>query len=183
MQLKGQTLEVSGQLALVHTRGGKIITSRDCGERRWLVFLRGLWARGFERLRLFREHNLVTTAGVTYMAQDFNANEAAADVSLFNYHEFGTDDTPAPAIGDVALQLTCGEAREVGAQTRPGAVNVYRSTATHTFAGPFTIVEWGLFSGAAGPTLWDRRIFAAIGVVALDGITAQYSVTITPGGS
>jgi hypothetical protein len=69
-----------------------------------------------------------------------------------------------------------------GAQSTPSA-GQYRSAATINFNGSFAITEWGLFSAAAGPTLWDRRVFAPINVANGDSIQFTYTLTCNAGGS
>lgn len=120
----------------------------------------------------------VTTAGVNFMASDFN--DGASDINLFDYHDAGTG-TNAEAIGDTALQTPWGGARIVGTPSNPAA-NQYRTIATITFTGTFAITEHGLFSASSGVTLWDRSVFAAINVVNTDAIQFTYTLTITAGG-
>jgi hypothetical protein len=123
---------------------------------------------------------LVTTAGINLLAADFITG-AGTHISAFNYHDCGTG-AVAAAIGDVALGNPFGGARVAGTQSTPVA-GQYRSVATINFAGAFAITEWGLFSAAAGPTLWDRRVFAAINVANGDSIQFTYTLTCNAGGS
>lgn len=122
---------------------------------------------------------LVTTAGVNYLASDFN--DGASDISAFDYHGVGIG-TTAAAIGDTVLENTTGvPARVSGTPTNPTA-NQYRSVATVSFTSTLAITEWGLFSASTAGTLWDRRTFTAINVVNGDSIQFTYTLTINAGG-
>lgn len=126
---------------------------------------------------------VVTTAGVNFMRDDFNAAAGAADISSINFHDSGTG-IVAEAIGDVNLGTVAGPTtRATGTQS--GAVaKVYRSVGTITYAGALAITEHGLFSNATRGSgiLWDRSVFAAINVVSGDSIQFTYDLTINDGG-
>ncbi len=124
--------------------------------------------------------SLVTTAGVNYMAADFLA-ASANRINAFNQHDAGTG-AVAANIADVGLGTPWGGARVAGTQSNPSA-NQYRSVATIQFNNTFAITEWGLFSSAAGPTLWDRRVFPVINVGNGDSIQFTYTLTINAGGT
>lgn len=122
---------------------------------------------------------LVTTAGVNLLAADW-AN-ATATLKLANYHDSGTG-TTAAAIGDTALQVATGNARVAGTQSNPVA-GTYRTVATLSYTASAAIAEFGLFTAlAAGPTMWDHKVFAAINVLSGDSIAFTYSLTVTAGG-
>lgn len=123
---------------------------------------------------------VVTTAGVNYMRDDFNAATGSADITNFNYHACGTG-TNAEAIGDTALQTDSGVARVAGTQSGP-ASKQYRSVATMSFTSTLAITEHGLFSASSSGTLWDRSVFSAINVVSGDSIQFTYTLTINDGG-
>jgi hypothetical protein len=118
------------------------------------------------------------------MASDFASGGATPTISGFKYHDCGTNTSPAEGIGNTALGTPWGGARVVGTPTNPTA-QVYRTVATITFAsgGPYTIVEWGLFSAATVGTLWDRRVFGGIVVANGDSIQFTYNLTVNSGGT
>lgn len=129
---------------------------------------------------------VVTTAGVNYMRDDFNAATGGADIGNFKYHACGTG-AVAEAITDTALGAECTTAlnpdstRAVGSQS--GATSkTYVTVGTLTFDAGAAITEHGLFSAASAGTLWDRTVFAAINVVAADSIQFTYTLTISDGG-
>lgn len=121
---------------------------------------------------------VVTTAGVNYLAADFNAG--AADINAFTFHASGTG-TVAEAIGDTALGTDSAVARVSGAQSNPTA-NQYRTVATMSYVSTLAITEHGVFSASTAGTLWDRSVFAAINVVSGDSIQFTYTLTCTAGG-
>lgn len=127
---------------------------------------------------------VVTTAGVNYMRDDFNAATGGADITNFKFHDSGTG-TNAEAVGDVDLQTPAGPTtRATGTQS--GAVSKqYVTVGTITYAGTLAITEHGIFADStrgAPDTLWDRSVFAAINVVNLDSIQFTYTLTINDGG-
>lgn len=119
---------------------------------------------------------MVTTAGVTYLAQGFTGT---TEPENFNYHASGTSGT-AESIADVALGAEVAT-RVAGSQTNPSA-GVYRTIAVIPYTASFAIVEHGIFSAPAAGTLLDRSVFAAINVVNGDSIQFTYNFTITAGG-
>lgn len=131
---------------------------------------------------------VVTTAGVNYLASEFAA-VGSNDVSEFNYHGIGTDDTPAPAVGDTALLLESTTAlnpdstRATGTQSNPSG-NVYRTVGTLTADASIAAVEHGLFDQAAtgGGTLWDRSTYTVVNLGSGDSLQATYDLTLTAGG-
>lgn len=130
-------------------------------------------------------NRVVTTAGVNYIAADFN--DGGSDISAFDYHGLGTG-TGAEAVGDTTLgtELTTeytGNTRTAGTPSNPSA-NIYRSACTSTLdSGTPAITEHGLFTAAAAGTLLDRTKFTAINLdgTAGDGILTTYSLTLTAG--
>lgn len=123
---------------------------------------------------------VVTTAGVNYLRDDFNAAAGGADIGNFNYHDSGTG-TGAEAIGDTGLGTPAGPARVAGTQSAP-ASKQYRTVATIAYTSSLAITEHGIFSASSGGTLWDRSVFAAINVVNGDSIQFTYTLSIADGG-
>lgn len=129
---------------------------------------------------------VVTTAGVNYIAADFN--DGGSDVNAFDYHGLGTGST-AEAVGDTTLvtELTTeytGNVRASGTPSNPSA-NVYRNVGTNTLdSGTPALREHGLFTASSAGTLLDRTVYAAINLdgTAGDSLQATYSLTLTAGG-
>ncbi len=122
---------------------------------------------------------LVTTVFVNHIVDLLQA--ADATFSNYKYHDSGIG-TTAPVVGDTTLETPCGEARTVGTQTEGASANIYKTVATHTYAGNFAITEHGVFNAAASNKLLDRSTFTAINVVANDKIEYTYEVTLPAGG-
>lgn len=123
---------------------------------------------------------VVTTAGVNYMRDDFNAAAGGADITNFKYHDSGTG-TTAEAIGQTGLVTPTGDARVSGSQA--GAVSkTYVTVATLPYTTTLAITEHGVFSASTTGTLWDRSVFAALNVVNGDSIQFTYTLTLNDGG-
>ena len=122
---------------------------------------------------------VVTTAGVNFMRDDFNAAAGAADITNFNFHDSGTG-AVAEAIGDTTI-TAAGPARVTGTQSAPAAKQ-YRTVATISYTATLAITEHGVFSASTAGTLWDRSVFTAINVVTGDSIQFTYTLSISDGG-
>jgi len=134
---------------------------------------------GLKKLDVKVVHGCVTDAYVALLVDDLQSSEAAH--SLFKYHDSGTG-VAAEATGDTTLGTPCGEARDLGTQIEGATANIYKSVATHTYAGTFAITEHGLFSAASGGTLLDRTLFSVVNVVNGEKIEFTYELTVTSGG-
>lgn len=141
-------------------------------------------------LRVFRANGDVEDLGVVSIHAVTDAFvEAIVDTlqspvaafSDYKYHDSGEDNTVESAT-DTALGTPCGEARDTGTQTEGATANIYKSVATHTYAGTFTITEHGLFNAAAAGTLMDRSVFTAVNVAPGDKIEFTYQLTCASGG-
>lgn len=121
----------------------------------------------------------VTDDFVHHLVDCLQANDVT--FSDYKYHDSGTGTTAAVA-GDTGLETPCGEARTTGTQIEGATGNIYRSVATHTYAGNFAITEHGLFNTLASTILMDRHTFTAINIVANDRIEFTYEITFTAGG-
>lgn len=117
----------------------------------------------------------VTTAFVNHLVDSLQ-NQTGTPIDTFKYHDSGTG-TNAESNGNTTLQTACGEARDTGTQTEGASANIYKSVATHTYAGIFAITEHGLFSASSSGTLMDRSVFSAINVVSGDKIEFTYQLT------
>lgn len=130
-------------------------------------------------------YRVVTDAGVAFLVDDWDSD--ATDITTMHFHGCGTG-TNAEAAGDTTLQtesttaLNPDSTRATGTESQPAA-NQLRTVGTLTFDAGAAITEHGIFSQAAtgGGTLWDRSVFAAINVVALDSIQFTYTCTLTSG--
>lgn len=127
---------------------------------------------------------VVTTQGVDFMRDDFNAATGGDDITNMNFHDSGTG-VIAEAIGDVDLGTPAGPVtRATGTQSAP-ASGQYRTIGTIAYTATLAITEHGIFDQAArgaGSELWDRSVFAAINVVSGDSIQYTYTLTINSGG-
>lgn len=133
-------------------------------------------------------YRVITTAGVTFLRDDWNAN--GQDFTTMNYHGLGTG-TNSEATSDTALQtesttaLNPNSTRATGTQSVPSSTS-FRSVGTLTFDADAAITEHGLFSSSStgAGTLWDRTVFSAINVVGANGdsIQSTYTCTLSAGG-
>lgn len=125
---------------------------------------------------------VVTDAGVAFLVDDWD--DGANDISTMNYHAAGTG-AVAEAAGDTALgsEATTITDRVAGTKSQPAA-NQARTVATLSFTGAATITEHGLLSSITegSGTLWDRSVFAGIGVDNGDSIQFTYTCTFNSGG-
>jgi hypothetical protein len=120
---------------------------------------------------------VITTAFITFMV-----SELVAETSVwgdFKFHDSGVGVTAA-VIGNTDIETTDGESRATGTQV--DADPVYTSVGTITYTTTKAITEHGLFSIAAGGTLLDRHVFAAINVVNTDSIQFTFDYTMDDGG-
>ena len=99
----------------------------------------------------------------------------------YKYHDTGTGEEGETPV-NTGLGTPCGEARDVGTQTEGASPNIYKSVASHVYAGAFAITEHGLFDSATGGILMDRTKFVAINVLATDEIEFTFIVTFQSGG-
>ncbi len=101
--------------------------------------------------------------------------------SDFKYHDFGTGTTVEDQT-DTGLEAPCGDAREIGSQTEGATANIYKSVATHTFGGAYTITEHILANAAVAGITMDRSVFTGIAFGAGDKAEATYELTMSAGG-
>ena len=124
-------------------------------------------------------YRMITTAFVNFVVDQLQVETVV--FGDFKYHDSGVGITD-PAIGDVDIETTDGEARATGSQEEGASANIYKSIGTIAYTTTKAITEHGLFNASTGPTLMDRSEFAAINVVNLDSIQFTYQLTLTPGG-
>jgi hypothetical protein len=97
-------------------------------------------------------------------------------MNVFKYHDSGTG-TTAESNSQTTLITPCGEARDAGTQVEGASANIYKTVATHTYAGTFAITEHGVFSASTSGTLLDRSLFAEINVESGNKIEFTYQLT------
>lgn len=132
---------------------------------------------------------LVTTTGVRFICDDFNAN--TTDVTNMKFHGIGTG-TNAEAVGDTALQteITTAYATDNTRPTGTQASATVSTNATYTTVGTITVdatvanTEHGILSQAAtgGGTLLDRSVYSVVNLASGDSLQATYVFTINSGG-
>lgn len=150
----GGRVVMSNTLEVKHFRGDRLLT------RRYII------------------NRVITTAFVNALVDAF---QSATYINGWNYHASGVG-TNAEVIGDTTLQSEVAEARDAGTQVEGATANIYRSVATHTYAGSFAITEHGLLNASSGGVLMDRTVFPAINVLAGDRIEFTYELTVAAGG-
>jgi len=132
---------------------------------------------------------VVTTVGVKFICDDFNAG--GAEVSNMKFHAFGTG-TTAEAVGDTALvtELTTQYAVDNTRPTGSQASATVSTNATYTTVatlspdsgGTIAVTEHGIFSASSSTTLLDRSVFSAVNLVAgSDSLQATYVLTMNSG--
>jgi translation elongation factor EF-G len=157
MKEEERKLIIKAQLSAKHIRDGKVI--KDYG-----VVCK----------------KVVTDVFVAYLV-DAMQDSTTYPMDVFKYHDSGTGST-GPIPGDTTLETPCAESRDTGTLDEGATANIFKTVATHTYAGGFAITEHGVFSEATGATLLDRSTFSAINVVASDKIEFTYELTVTAGG-
>src|SRR5437667_1047127 len=168
--------------------------------RNWRAYLRGWWY-GNEQIhfssklyaKVIRKNGkvknlglissrVITTAGVRFLCDDFNAG--GQDVTTMKFHAMGTG-TNAEAAADTLLQTEV-ETRATGsrASATSGANATYTTVGTITATAPRAITEHGIFSVVTTNTitLWDRSVFAVINLASGDSIQFTYVLTANSGG-
>ena len=138
-----------------------------------------VWRHGVGWIQLGLIATKKVTQAFTEHLVDSLQNQTTKPIDTFKYHDSGTGVT-AESNAQTALITPCGESRDVGTQLEGATANVYKSVATHTYAGPFAITEHGLFSASSGPTMMDRSVFAAINVLSGEKIEFTYELTVNP---
>lgn len=128
---------------------------------------------------------VVTDTGVGFIVDAF---QNLVEAENMKYHGLGTG-TNAEAAGDTALQteLTTeynpNSTRATGTTTEGASGNIYRTVATNTIdSGTPAVTEHGVFSASSAGVLLDRSKFAAINMVANDGLQTTYDLTLASGG-
>ena len=153
-----------------------------------MVFMRGTLSA-----RVFRVNGDVEDRGIIsikVVTDDFvealvdTLQSSVAAFSDFKYHDSGegiVGEDPT----DSGLGSPCGEARDIGTQIEGATANIYKSVATHTYAGSFSITEHGWFNSPAAGILGDRSVFTganAINVSLGDRVEWTYQLTCVSGG-
>lgn len=132
---------------------------------------------------------VVTTVGVKFICDDFNAS--AQDVTNMKFHGFGTGGG-AEAVGNTALTTEVtnttyvGDVRPTGSQASATVSNdaTYTTVATYSpdSGTPLAITEHGIFSANATGTLLDKSLFSVVNLATGDSLQATYVLTMVAGG-
>jgi len=128
--------------------------------------------------------NIITTTGVTFIADAFRGTTEA---ETMKFHGLGTGGT-AEVIGNTALgtelttQYNPDNTRATGSLA--GSAGVFTTVGTNTVDASASPVEWGLLSQAAtgGGVLFDRETFTAVALANGDSLQTTYNLTFTAGG-
>jgi len=119
---------------------------------------------------------LVTVAFTQYLV-DSMQDSTTYPMDVFDWHAFGTG-TTAESNTDTTLETEV-DSREQGTLTEGATANIFKTVATHEFAGTHTITEFGVLSAETVGTLLDRAEgFTPIPVIATDTITSTYQLTV-----
>jgi len=129
---------------------------------------------------------VVTTTGVTYLANNFAASGQL--IANFKFHGFGSG-TGAEAVGDTTLgteyttEYASDSIRPTGSQASAAGVYTTVGTFSPDSGGTLSVTEHGIFSASASGTLWDRSKFSVVSLVAgNDSLQVTYNLTCTAGG-
>jgi hypothetical protein len=130
---------------------------------------------------------IVTTVGVKYVADDFNAG--GTDVSTMKYHGLGTGAT-AEAVGNTTIQteLTTqynpDNTRATGSQASATVSTnaTYTTVGTNTVDASAAVTEWGLLSASTAGTLFDRVTFSVVNLASGDSLQSTFVLTLNSGG-
>jgi len=130
--------------------------------------------------------NVITDAGVAFLADDFGAG--GSEISNMKFHGYGTG-TTNEAASQTALvtELTTEYASNIRPTgTQSDSTNTYTTVGTLTpdSGGTLAITEHGIFSASSAGTLWDRTKFTAINLdsTAGDSLVTTYVATFPSGG-
>jgi hypothetical protein len=110
--------------------------------------------------------NVVTNVGLGLVT-------AAMAASSNKYLAWGTDDDPAAAVADTALNAESAEDRTTGTQSQQQtttADDTYRVVGTITATDTRAIVEMGVFSADDAGSMLGRATFPAVNLAASDSI-------------
>ncbi len=157
----------------------------------WTPDMEELSIERMAELAEVREYGLaslrvITTAGVNYLVDAF---QGIQNISLLRYHGIGTG-TNAEATSDTALQtelttqLSTASTRATGTLTEGASPNIFRTVGSNQVNTTLTVTEHGIFNQAAtgGGTLWDRSVFAGVGLVNGNTFQTTYDMTAAAGG-
>lgn len=132
---------------------------------------------------------MVTTAGVRFICDDFNAG--STDITNMKYHGLGTG-ALTEAVGNTALvtEITTAYNPDNTRPTGTQASATVSTNATYTTTGTITVdasvaaTEHGIFSQAAtgGGTLLDATSFTTVNLASGDSLQATYVLTMNAGG-
>jgi hypothetical protein len=132
---------------------------------------------------------MVTTVGVKYICDDFNAG--STEVTNMKYHGVGTG-ALTEAVGNTALvtelttQYNPDSTRATGSQASATVSTnaTYTTVGTNTVDSAVALTEHGIFSQVAtgGGTLLDATSFSVVNLANGDSLQSTYVLTMNSGG-
>lgn len=131
---------------------------------------------------------IVTTAGVRFICDDFNAG--GTEISNMKFHGLGTGAT-AEVVGNTTIQteLTTqynpDNTRATGTQASATVSTnaTYTTVGTNTVDASAAVTEWGLVNVATGAyTLLDRVTFSVVNLASGDSLQSTFVLTLNSGG-
>jgi hypothetical protein len=125
------------------------------------------------------DRGLVSCEKITAAFRDYIVDalqdSATYPMDSFKYHASGTGST-AEANTQTAL-VTEVATRSIGTQIEGASANIFRTVATITYSGAFSIQEHAVLSAATVGTMMDRSVFSTISVTSGDSIQFTYEAT------
>lgn len=170
---------------------GKIILARKFKIPHFYgqLFLTVLRADGSVEELGLAQCRIITTAGVRFICDDFNAG--GTDVTNMKFHGLGTGAT-AEVVGNTAIQTelttqySVDNTRATGTQASATVSTnaTYTTVGTNTVDAAAAVTEWGLLSQAAtgGGTLLDRVTFSVVNLASGDSLQSTFVLTLNSGG-
>ncbi|MEM5875566.1 MAG: hypothetical protein QXX45_03300 [Candidatus Aenigmatarchaeota archaeon] len=117
-------------------------------------------------------NNLIVTAGKNYLASFLAADPQSG--TFMKYTAIGTG-TNSPSSSDTALQSEHTRA----AGTLSSQNNSWKNTTTNTVTSNVAITEAGLFSAAAGGTMFSRVVFSPVNLSSGEKLTTEWTITFS----
>lgn len=121
--------------------------------------------------------DMVTDDGVAFV---IDALQSLATIDNLKWHGSGTNST-GELQGNSVLGAEVGS-RVSGTQEEGASANIFKSVATLSYGSVYSIVEHGLFTASSSGVLFDRSVFASIGVDTNTSIEFTYEWTLNAGG-
>lgn len=120
-----------------------------------------------------RVHNLVTTVGLSHIADQLSSSPGN---SAMSHMAIGTG-TNAAALGDTTLQTEL-DRNALTSRTDAGAVITHVGTWS-AGDGTGAITEMGIFNAGASGTLLARAVFSVVNKAAADTLVITHTITFS----